>query len=75
MLIGGLYDKIKITQYDDNSLRIVRYLAGADKDRVQTLDTSAPQVKVLNDGTHHSHCFGDVVGYGCRAKGDIWVRE
>ena len=38
----GEHDKLKIRQYADNSLRITRYLGGANFGETQTVETDPP---------------------------------
>ncbi len=38
----GEYDNLRVTQYDDNSLRITRYLRGRNFGETQIVDTRPP---------------------------------
>lgn len=41
----GEYDSIRITQYDNNSLRITRWLSGANFGETQRADTGRPRLE------------------------------
>jgi hypothetical protein len=43
----GQFDELFVEQYDDNSLRIIRYLSGPEAGQIQTIQTYPPQVKMI----------------------------
>jgi hypothetical protein len=61
----GEYDSIKIVQYDDNSLRITRYLKGANFGETQRVDTEPPRYE--NNGVLYYAARGR--GIGCNNPG------
>ncbi len=69
----GQYDRLWIEQYEDNSLRIIRYLSGAHNGETQVVQTHPPQIK-LNNGKSVAE-FREKAAYGVGAKGAITVFE
>ncbi len=58
----GQYDKIEIEQFADNSLRIVRFLAGEHNGKHQTLSTHRPETLLKNG--HKTVNYRAKQGYG-----------
>jgi hypothetical protein len=74
LAIADQYDNIRIIQYADNSLAIVRYLTGDYQGQVQTLRTTSPQ-HVFRNGVLFSKFQGRGSGPGCSDFGDLWIPE
>ncbi|MCW5719377.1 MAG: hypothetical protein KIS68_16285 [Bauldia sp.] len=71
----GQYDRIWIEQYSDNSLRMVRYLEGANAGATQTIQTHPPQTSVLpNRGPGLFTTFASERDYGFGCEGTrSWI--
>lgn len=67
----GEYDRLRITQYSDNSLRIIRYLSGDNRGKRQTVRTSPP--KFYSDGSRVTAKFESSggAGVGCNNDGAV----
>lgn len=63
ILATGEYDPVWIEQYSDNSLRIIRYLQGANLGRTQVSQTYPPQTNVNNN------VYYGQAGYGMGCEG------
>ncbi len=63
----GEYDDIRITQYDDNSLKITRYLSGKNIGETQTVETKPPS---FDSGMAVFYSSGGR-GVGCNNRGAV----
>jgi hypothetical protein len=61
-----------VEQYDDNSLRMIRYLEGTESGQTQVVQTNPPQVKVSKNGAHYA-LFTSQRGYGNGCDGTTSV--
>ena len=69
----GEHDALRITQNDDNSLRIVRYLSGDNTGKRQTVRTSPPKF-VVKDGTKFAAFRAyKGSGVGCNNQGAMTI--
>jgi hypothetical protein len=62
------YDVLWVEQYDDNSLRMIRYLEGTESGQMQTVQTNPPQEKSTESGAHYA-LFTSHRGYGVGCDG------
>jgi hypothetical protein len=74
LAIADQYDHIRITQFADNSIAIVRYLNGDYHGQVQTLRTTTP-LHLFRNGVLFSKFQGRGTGPGCSDFGDLWIPE
>ena len=63
----GEYDNLRITQYDDNSLKITRYLSGRNIGETQTVNTTPP---TFDAGMAVFYSSGGR-GVGCNNRGAV----
>ena len=63
----GEYDRLRIEQYSDQSLRIERYLSGPNTGKLQRVDTDPPQFM-----SNHMYFYSPKgVGTGCGNDGAV----
>ena len=67
----GQTDRIKIEQFDDNHLRIVRSLSGEQTGRTQTVVTYPPETITHNGATYVNFKVKSASGYGSKPLGHL----
>ncbi len=67
----GEYDQLKIKQYSNNHLRIIRYLTGANEGATQWVDTSPPKFYQKDGRTVASFHSARGAGVGCNNDGAV----
>ena len=67
----GEHDALRITQNDDNSLRIVRYLSGDNTGKRQTVRTSPPKFVVKGGTRFAAFSASKGSGVGCNNQGAV----
>jgi hypothetical protein len=65
----GQYDPVWIEQYDDDSLRIIRYLQGANLGQTQVVQTHPPQTNLNNNVFYSQQGYG----YGCEGTSSFLI--
>jgi len=63
----GQYDNLWIEQYQDNSLRMIRYLTGAHSGQTQVVQTYPPEKKLIRGS--YRLVFTGKAGYGIGCGG------
>lgn len=71
----GQVDELFVEQYEDNSLRIVRYLSGPEAGQVQTIQTHPPQVKMIGGRQTAEFDSKNSYGVGCEytKNSSVWL--
>ena len=67
----GQYDKLRIEQYSDNSLQIVRRLSGGDSGKRQWAVTNPPELRKKDGRTYVRFYAGTGKGVGCANLGSF----
>lgn len=71
----GQYDHIRIEQFSDNSLRVVRYLQGTETGQVQTIQTAPPQRLSFGGVLYDEFVVTANYGLGCSlSAGSVLMR-
>ena len=70
----GQYDRITVVQYEDNHLRIVRHLSGAQSGSRQWVDTYPPQTLRKHGHVYVNFTVRSAGGYGSKPLGHLQMR-
>lgn len=69
----GEVNRLWIEQYADNSLRMIRYLDGANSGRIQMVETNPPEFRVYNGRPYVDFNAEEGGSLGCGNWRESWI--